>query len=382
MLLWFIIIVAFLLIIWPYAVYPLVLLVVSRRRPIGTSTEPVKSVSLLIAAYNEEEVIKEKLENSLALERGNFEFEIVVASDGSTDCTAELVRTYTKEYSFIRLLDFSERSGKVNALNKAVPQCKGDIVLLSDANAMYNPECLKYILPHFEDDLVGCVSGEKKILATDGAIAKNEGLYWRLESVIKRLESKTTSLIGADGACYAVRKSLFQSLPSETSVDDFLLSMRILESGHTVVYEPRAWSAEDPGQTAYDEFRRKRRIAAGNFYNLRFLHSFMRSDFLSFMFISHKLLRWISPLIFAVLTAALFFKAFSSETAWYAFLILLFSYTLPLLKYANVGVALTDRGPGRIITYFYLTVWAQYAGWKQYMAGTQKAVWDTVRQKK
>ena len=91
-------------------------------------------------------------------------------------------------------------------------------------------------------------------MATDGAIAKNEGLYWRLESVIKRLESKTTSLIGADGACYAVRKCLFQPLPSETSVDDFLLSMRILESGHTVVYEPRAWSAEDPGQTAYDEF--------------------------------------------------------------------------------------------------------------------------------
>ena len=119
MLLWFIIIVAFLLIIWPYAVYPLILLVVSRRRPIGTSTEPVKSVSLLIAAYNEEKVIKEKLENSLALERGNFEFEIVVASDGSTDCTAELVRTYTKEYSFIRLLDFSERAGKVNVLNKA-----------------------------------------------------------------------------------------------------------------------------------------------------------------------------------------------------------------------------------------------------------------------
>lgn len=126
MLLWFIVIVAVLLIIWPYAVYPLVLWVASRRRPVGMSIESVKSVSLLIAAYNEEEVIKEKLENSLALERGGFDFEIVVASDGSTDRTAELVRTYTQKYPFIRLLDFSERAGKVNVLNKAVPQCKGE----------------------------------------------------------------------------------------------------------------------------------------------------------------------------------------------------------------------------------------------------------------
>ena len=194
MLLWFIIIVAFLLIIWPYAVYPLVLLVVSRRRPIGTSTEPVKSVSLLIAAYNEEEVIKEKLENSLALERGNFEFEIVVASDGSTDCTAELVRTYTKEYSFIRLLDFSERAGKVNVLNKTVPQCKGDIVLLSDANAMYNPECLKYILPHFEDDLVGCVSGEKKSWLQTVPLLKTKGCIGAWKVLLKDLNRKRLRL--------------------------------------------------------------------------------------------------------------------------------------------------------------------------------------------
>ena len=338
-------------------------------------------VSLFIAAYNEESVIAEKIENSLDLDNSGCELEIVVGSDGSTDRTNEIVTAYSKRNKKVRLLDFQDRQGKVNVLNRGIPLCNGDIILLSDANAMYNKECLQRILPHFIDPKVGCVAGEKRIADNNGSISKNEGFYWKLESKIKTLEDKVSTVIGADGACYAIRKSLFQTLPKETSVDDFLLSMKIVEQGFVIEYEPNAYSFEDTGSDVYQEMKRKIRIAAGNFYNMHFLKGFLRFDLISLMYVSHKVLRWISPILFLLLTLTLGYLSLFSGFAQAMLCILLCSYIVPYMKYRGIGKPFTNNKLGNICSYFYLTVWAQWLGYIKYRAGSQKAIWNTIREK-
>lgn len=368
------------LILFPYVFYPILLTCLPKREKCNGSSIDKPRVSLYIAAYNEDSVIAEKIENSLDLDDSGCELEIVVGSDGSTDRTNDIVTAYSKRNKKIRLLDFQDRQGKVNVLNRGIPLCNGDIILLSDANAMYNKECLRRILPHFVDPKVGCVAGEKRIADSNGSISKNEGFYWKLESKIKALEDNVCTVIGADGACYAIRKSLFQTLPKETSVDDFLLSMKIVEQGFVIEYEPNAYSFEDTGSDVHQEMKRKIRIAAGNFYNMQFLKRFLGLDLISLMYVGHKVLRWISPFLYLLLTLSLGYLSLYSGLARIMLFMLLCSYSIPYMKYRGFGKAITDNKLSNICSYFYLTVWAQWLGYKKYRAGTQKAVWETIRE--
>lgn len=376
---WWIIGIIIVLILYPYIFYPLILLILPKKHLATKCLGENNKVSLYIAAYNEEAVIEEKLKNSLALDVDNATLEIVVGSDGSTDNTNAIVNRYAEKYDNIRLLNFKDRAGKVNVLNRGILLCQGDIILLSDANAMYNKECLRNILPHFNNEHVGCVAGEKRIVDSNGSISNNEGIYWKLESKIKSLEDKVATVIGADGACYAIRKSLFQQLPKDTSVDDFLLSMKIVEQGYKIAYEPNAYSYEETGADVQQEMKRKIRIAAGNFYNLQYLKRFLKCDLISFMYIGHKLLRWISPFLYFLLTLALSYMATKSIVALTMLIALGISYLIPYLKYKNMCKWITDNKIGSICSYFYLTVWAQWLGYKKYRSGTQKAIWETIR---
>lgn len=376
---WYAVTFIIVLIFFPYFFYPILLRCLPKREKYNGSSIDKQRVSLYIAAYNEESVIAEKIENSLDLDDSGCEFEIVVGSDGSTDRTNEIVTAYSKRNKKVCLLDFQDRQGKVNVLNRGIPLCNGDIILLSDANAIYNKECLQQILPHFVDQKVGCVAGEKRIADSNGSISKNEGFYWKLESKIKALEDRVSTVIGADGACYAIRKSLFQTLPKETSVDDFLLSMKIVEQGFVIEYEPNAYSFEDTGSDVHQEMKRKIRIAAGNFYNMHFLKRFLGLDLISLMYVGHKVLRWISPLLFLLLTLSLSYLSLYSGIARLMLCMLLCSYAIPYMKYRGFGKVITDNNLGNTCSYFYLTVWAQWLGYKKYRAGTQKAIWDTIR---
>lgn len=349
---WFVIIALIFFIIYPYVLYPLILYVIKKEDTPAEETEGSLSVSLYIAAYNEEGIIGEKLDNSLRLKTGNIPFEIVVGSDGSTDKTNEIVANYACNHKNIRLLSFKERAGKVNVLNRGIPLCKGKIILLSDANAMYNEECLINLLRNFRNKKVGCVAGEKHIVKNGTMIGDNEGLYWKLESLIKELEAKVETVIGADGACYAIRKELFVPLPSDTSVDDFLLSMKIVEQGYQIAYEPNAFSMEETGSTMKEELKRKVRIAAGNFYNLKLLTSFMRLDKKSWMFISHKFLRWISPALFILLTIVLAVETFFSPIASIIFILLVISYLISYLKFQDMDNFVTNNKISNIFLIF------------------------------
>lgn len=378
---WLIALLLIFLIIYPYVIYPAILYVLPKNSVAMLKKLPeITNISLFIAAYNEEKVIKEKLNNSLALETANVNLEIIVASDGSTDATIAIVKEFENKYSNIKLLDFKERQGKVNVINRGLQFCKGEIILLSDANAMYNRECLQKILPHFQNEKCGCVAGEKRVKAMETDISKNEGLYWKLESKIKQLEAKVKTVIGADGACYAIRKKLFCKLPKDTAVDDFLLSMKIVEQGYNIEYEPEAYSYEESGSSLKQELNRKIRIAAGNFYNLCYLKRFFAADIVSFMFISHKLLRWISPALFLALSLVLTVLTLESLTAIILLFLLVITYIGALINYNyNINIFLSDK-LSRLITYFYLTVYAQLIGFIKYLSGKQKAVWNTIRE--
>lgn len=378
---WWIVALIITLILFPYVFYPIVLMLLPKREKNETIEKKIYSVTLYIAAYNEEGVIGEKLKNSMELDTSLCSLEIVVGSDGSTDKTNDIVQEYMKQYDNIRLLNFTDRAGKVNVLNRGIPLCKGEIILLSDANAMYNKDCLKSILPHFLNNVVGCVAGEKRVADNRGVISENEGFYWKLESKIKKLESEVATVIGADGACYAIRKSLFDVLPKDTSVDDFLLSMKIVEKGYVIEYEPNAYSYEETGSDIHQELKRKIRIAAGNFYNMQFLKNFIACDLLSFMYIGHKFLRWISPFLYFVLTLLLGYLALEDIRGIFLFILLLITYVIPVLKYKNICNWITDNKIGNICSYFYLTVWAQFIGYLKYKSGSQKAIWETIRGK-
>ena len=223
------------------------------------------------------------------------------------------------------------------------------------------------------------VAGEKRIKTTDNMVSSNEGLYWKLESFIKKLEDKVSTVIGADGACYAIRRNLFMPLPQDTSVDDFLLSMKIVEQGYKIAYEKDAYSFEETGQTLQQELKRKIRIGAGNFYNLRFLKSFFHMSLESFMFLSHKFLRWISPIFFITLTVILLINIDDIENK-ILFFILLLSYLMGVVGFFFQHCLITDNKIIKIITYFYLVVLAQLLGFIRFLKGTQKAIWETVRE--
>lgn len=381
--LWIVVVVLIFFIVYPYIVYPVILKLLPKRtattKSIKSSSADRESVTLFIAAYNEEKVIADKLENSLKLNASGMNFEIVVGSDGSTDATNHIVRKYEEKYPNIRLLNFKERQGKVNVLNRGIPLCKGEIILLSDANAMYNEKCLECIMPHFKDADVGCVAGEKRMIRADGAISQNEGLYWKLESKIKQRESQVETVIGADGACYAIRKRNFRQLPSQTAVDDFLLSMKIVEQGYRIEYEPNAFSIEEAGVTMQQEWKRKTRIAAGNYFNLQFLTSFFKPSIVSFMFLSHKVLRWISPFIFILLTFCLGWLAKYDRLAMEIFILLITSYLIAYMKYKNVENILTNNRLSNLFSYFYLTVLSQFVGFCHWLTGVQSAMWNTIR---
>lgn len=377
---WLLVILLITLIIYPYVIYPVVLILLPKKYVKYDKTNYSSDVSLFIAAYNEEKVIEDKLLNSLGLDTTGINLEILVASDGSNDATNAIVKRFEKQYPNIHLVDFKERQGKVNVINRGLHFCKGEIVLLSDANAMYNKECLQKILPHFQNKKCGCVSGEKRIKAGEDSISKNEGLYWKLESKIKQLEAKVMTVIGADGACYAIRKELFKILPTNTAVDDFLLSMKIVEQGYYIEYEPDAYSYENSGSDLKQELKRKIRIAAGNFFNLRYLKKFLGLDIISFMFISHKLLRWISPLFFIFLTILLMILSSNSYVAAFILFCLLISYILAWMNYKfDLNILLINKLM-RLITYFYLTVFAQFEGFIRFLNGKQKAIWTTIRE--
>jgi cellulose synthase/poly-beta-1,6-N-acetylglucosamine synthase-like glycosyltransferase len=320
--------IAFALIGYAYVGYPLLAMLVARRRARPVRVDPAfrPTVTLIIAACNEERVIREKLENTLQLTYPRQLLDIVVVADGSDDGTADVVRAYQDRG--VRLLHQPHRQGKTAALNRAVAATTGEIVLFSDANTFYAPATVERMVRNFADPDVGGVSGRKIVMedrtraATDGEIA-----YWAFETQLKQWESLAGSIVTADGEIFAMRRSLFQPIPRDIVHDDMYLTLGIVESGSRVVFEPQATSAEQASRTLYDEFHLKVRYASAGY---QIVGHFWRlllppTSWFALEFVSHKLLRWMAPLFLVVLfvSSALaggttYLVLFTAQAAFYA----------------------------------------------------------------
>jgi len=254
------------------------------------------TVTLIIAAYNEEVAIREKIENSLVLEYDKNKLEIIVASDCSTDKTDEIVRDYRNHG--VRLVRLSERGGKTAVQNLAVKEAKGEILVFSDATTSYRTDTIQKIARFFADESVGCVGGKLLFKRKKGIIFGGEkNVIEEYDQYIKQRESEIQTIFGVNGCLYAVRKHLYESL-SNNLTSDFVLPLKIIEKGYRVIYEPEALSFEEPCANARAEFKRKiRTVRAGitGLVNMRSLLNPFKRPFIFWGLVSHKLLRWLVP---------------------------------------------------------------------------------------
>ena len=370
------------LIVYVYAGYPLLLLLLNRvrgERPVRRANiEP--DVTLIISAYNEEDVIARKLDNSLNLDYPAKKLEIIVVSDASTDKTDDIVRQYADRG--VRLLRMPERGGKTVGLNHAVPQARGEIIIFSDANALYDRQVVRNMVRNFADPEVGVVTGESRYLIEDGDTStESENLYWRYELMLKKLESALGSVVGGDGAIYAIRKSLYRPMqPSDLS--DFVNPLQIVAQGYRNVYEPEAFSYEKGGESFEKEFRRKVRIvnrAWRGMVSMRRVLNPFRYGWFAVQTWSHKVLRWWIPAFMAMVLFANLMLL--SESPFYQASLLLQGLFYGL---ALIGSARRSTRPmSRLVYipyYFCLVNWASLRGIIENYFGRTYTTWETVRQ--
>lgn len=283
-------------ILYTYFGYPALLTLFARTRPKPKPYPPLTpTVTLLIATYNEEAVIAEKIENSLALDYPAEKLQILVVNDGLNDKTADIVLGFASRG--VELNSSSIRQGKMAAINRGVPLARGEIIVFSDANNLYAPDTLRQLVAPFTEPMVGAVSGAKIIIKGDGPLGESEGLYWRYESFIKQQETRLGTCTGVVGEILALRRSLWQSPPSNIINDDFYLAMRLIKSGYRVVYAPQARSFERISPSAENEVTRRARIVAGRYQAISMAHKLLPAQpVVAWQIISHKFLRPLVPL--------------------------------------------------------------------------------------
>ena len=279
------------------------------------SDEELPTMTLMICAYNEEDVVAEKMANTLALDYPHDKFRIMWVTDGSNDRTNELLQAYPE----VDIVFSPERRGKTAALKHGLRELKTRYVAFTDANTMINRDALREIARLFMDPTVGCVSGEKRVAARKAGemAAEGEGLYWRYESTLKKWDSELYSAMGAAGELYAIDPTLVREVPDEALLDDFMMSMYIVQAGRRIAYTPDAYALEYGSANIFEESKRKRRIAAGGLQSIWWLRSMLNplhQPLVAFQYISHRVLRWsvtpVALIILLIVNALLvYFKA-------------------------------------------------------------------------
>lgn len=365
--------------VYGYLAYPLLIWCLARwfgRRaevPEGDVAE-LPYVSLLIAAHNEAAEIEQRLQSALGTDYPSDRFEIVVASDGSTDATAEIVRRYASRG--VRLLDYGKRRGKAAVLNSAFPELRGEIVLLSDANTRIDPTAMRRLVRWFRRPTVGVVCG--RLVLCDPVTGRNaDGLYWKYETFLKKCEGRLDALLGSNGAIYAIRRELFAPIPAQTIVDDFVIPLQAkLHTGCGIVYDAAAVAWEETPPDLGSEFRRRSRIGAGGFQCLtllwRLLHP--RHGWVAFSFFSHKLLRWLCPFF---LMGALASNAFLWNESFYRGCLLgQFAFYGISLALPSLPARLRFLKPLRLTTMFTAMNVALLVGFWRWLRGSQAAAWE------
>lgn len=370
----FIFILSVSIILYVYILYPLILFISpigSKRKSIVQDNSDFPFVSVVIAAYNEEKVIEEKIRNTLGLDYPREKIEILIGSDGSGDGTDEICKKYSGDIRFTRI---EPRQGKANVLNTLVPMSNGSIILFSDANTMIGRGALKKMVKHFYDESVGGVCGRLRLNARgEEGLELYEKFYWDYESGIKYLESRLLTTLASNGGIYSIRKESFKEIPKDTIIDDFWISLNVLDSRKKIIFEGAAVAYEDVSKSIVNEFWRKVRIGSGNLQTF-FRRPILRGRnriLLNIIYFSHKVLRWVIPVLIPISYISLLFLYMSS-----VYFLYLFIFANLLLLIALLGILLEVKV--RIISYlsyFFLVNFALLIGYVRYINGKQSVIW-------
>ncbi len=332
-------------------------------------------VTLIVAAYNEEDIIEEKIKNCLSLSYPADLITFIFVTDGSDDDTASILKKYPR----IIHLHQNERRGKLAAMNRAMQSVKTDIVIFTDANTFLNQDCVAKLVSHYSDNKVGAVSGEKKVMSSANGVAKGEGLYWKYESWIKRLDSRLYTIVGAAGELFSLRTKLYTTLPENIIIEDFVQSLLICTRGFIVRYEPGAYTIEKASKHLKDEFERKTRIAAGGFQAMMYLKKLFntfRHPVLSFQYISHRVLRWtLSPVALVVMFGTSVILAVS-RPGLFLYLTVIQAIFYGSAFYGWLLVRKHRRaGAFYLPFYFVFMNFCVFAGFRRYLANGQTTTW-------
>lgn len=342
---------------YTYVGFPLLIILRALLRPRHFRQEDITPrVTMLIAAYNEERDIVDKLDNILALDYPRDRLQVIIASDGSTDATNRLVSPFTERHEHIRLLALP-RLGKAGALNAAAAQANGEILVFSDGNSKYAPSAIRQIVRPFADPSVGGVAGDQRYISPDANTSgSGEKSYWNFDRILKIYESRGGNVISATGAIYAIRRELFQSVP-EGVTDDFVTSTRVIAQGKRLVFARDAVAYEPVSKSVGMEFGRKVRILTRGLnavLMMRQLANPVRHGFYAVQFISHKILRRLVFIPLVLLFVASPFLWNNGLFYQIAFLGQLGFYGLALLGFAAERAG---RKPSKVASIpFYVTM--------------------------
>lgn len=362
-------------ILWIFGIF------IRKKESSGYNNEQdLPEVTHVIAAYNEIDVIPDKIENCLAINYPENKIKHLWVIDGSSDGSENIL----EETPDITYLHNSERKGKTAALNRAMPHVSTSITVFSDANSMLSGDSVKNLVKKLSEEKVGCVAGEKRIIKNNNTRASGagEGLYWNYESVIKKLEARFGSTMGAVGELYAIKTSLYPFPPENTILDDFVVSLDIAQRGYKISYANNAIASEHASLNIREEMKRKIRIAAGGFqtfFRYPGLLNIFKHPRLSFQFFSHKVLRWLFvPVCLLLLLITNIFIVISGNTNSY-FRLALIAQTLFYLL-AFIGLLFRNKSI-RLKMFFmpyYLLMmnYSQIAGFIRFVRKRQKVVWE------
>jgi poly-beta-1,6-N-acetyl-D-glucosamine synthase len=374
------------IVFYTYVGYGVVIYILSklrRRRPVllNQPDNRLPEITILIAAYNEENYIEEKIVNTLQLDYPLSKISVFVVTDGSTDSTPELV----KKFHAVKLFHEPQRKGKIHAVNRVMKMVQTPIVIFSDANTILNKQSLRNIVRHYQDKTVGGVAGEKRIFkkAEDNASGAGEGIYWKYESFLKRKDAEVYSIVGAAGELFSVRTTLYQEPEENIIIEDFFMSMKIAASGYRFMYEPEAYAMETASANVEEEWKRKVRICAGGFQAMAKLKDVLnpfKYGILSFQYISHRVLRWsLAPLFLPFIFIANVWLAL--QGSW--FFVAVLAAQVGFYALAALGNALRDKEisiKGFFVPYYFAVMnLAVYAGFVRYCKGRQSVVWEKAK---
>ncbi|MCI0489485.1 MAG: glycosyltransferase family 2 protein [Blastocatellia bacterium] len=302
--------------VYTYIGYPVVIWMLACLRNRGVAKASITPrVSVVLPCHNEEANVEARIRNLLASDYPPELLEIIIVSDGSTDLTARRASRYREDR--VRVLEYDERRGKASALNLGVENASGEIIVFADARQRFESDAIKELAADFADPSVGAASGQYILDRTEGtSVGESVGLYWKYEEWIRKSEARFDSVIGATGAIYAIRRSLWKPLPAATILDDVYTPMQIALSGHRVVFDEKARATDRAADSTSREFSRKVRTLTGNYQLCQLMPRLLVPSYsLFFQFYSHKLMRLVAPLFFLLLLAANLFIAAQSVGA-------------------------------------------------------------------